>query len=141
MDRGTPHWDSNKKLKALTLQQPWAWAVLQTDLPGFPKDIENRGKKTKLRERILIHAGKTYDHEGAAWILKTFGVEAPGPEALPMGYIVGSVEIVGCVDEHPSKWFMGPYGYVLLNPIEIDPRPYRGMPGFFNVEEKTGAGL
>lgn len=121
-------------MKALTLRQPWAWAVFQEDLEGFPKDIENRGVRTSLRERVLIHAGKTYDHEGAEWILKTFGVKAPGPKDLPMGYIVGSVDIVqGAATSHPSKWFIGPYGYVLLNPTEIDPRPYRGMLGFFDV--------
>ena len=124
-------------MNALTLRQPWAWAVFETELPGFPKNIENRDRRAKCG-RIYIHAGKTYDYEGAAWIRKTFGVEVPGPEDLLMGFILGSVEIVhGAATSHPSKWFMGPYGYVLLNPIEIAPFPYRGMPGFFNVGKQT----
>ena len=121
-------------MKALSLMQPWPWAIFY-----LGKDIENRGKATRIRGRILIHASKTYDHEGAKWIEKQFGIKAPGPTRLPMGGIVGSVEITDCVEKSDSKWFVGPKGYVLKNAKESKFIPYRGMPGFFEVTQGKGA--
>ena len=118
-------------MKTLSIRQPWAWAILH-----LKKPVENRTWKTKLRERVMIHAGKKYDHEGADWIRKTFKVDVPGPKDLPLGGLVGSVEIVDCVSSHPSPWFCGPYGFVLKDPIEVPYQEAKGRLGFFNVEEK-----
>lgn len=45
--------------KALSLRQPWAWAVVH----GY-KDVENRSWSTKHRGPLLIHASKQLDPEG-----------------------------------------------------------------------------
>jgi hypothetical protein len=37
------------------------------------------------------------------------------PANLEIGGVVGIAEIVDCVQEHSSKWFQGPYGFVLRN--------------------------
>jgi hypothetical protein len=50
------------------------------------------------------------------------------------GCIVGSVEIVGCVESHPSAFFVGKYGFVLRNPVPLEcPVPFKGALGLFNV--------
>lgn len=41
-------------MKALSIRQPWAWAILNAD-----KDIENRDWRTNFRGRIAVHAAKT----------------------------------------------------------------------------------
>jgi hypothetical protein len=42
-------------VKALTIRQPWAWAIIYAG-----KNIENRSWNTKLRGTIAIHAGFSY---------------------------------------------------------------------------------
>ena len=43
-------------MKALTIKQPWATLIMQGN-----KRFEFRGWKTKYREDLLIHAGKSID--------------------------------------------------------------------------------
>lgn len=137
-------------MKALSLRQPWPWAILT-----LGKDIENRTWKTNFRGRAMLHASKKYDHEGAAWIRDTFAfstgegivlksspdaemdIIVPGPDDLPRGGHVGSVEIIDCVDCSNSEWFFGSFGYVLRNPIEVSYMAAKGKLGFFNVGEET----
>lgn len=132
VDKGTPHYDPDKKMRALSIQQPWAWAII--NLPAkIRKDVENRTWQVKFRERILVHAPLKYDHKGAEWIRKTFNVDVPGSKDLPLGGFIGSVEIVDCVEQLDSQWFFGLFGFVLRNPIEIPFRVAKGQQRFFNV--------
>jgi hypothetical protein len=53
------------------------------------------------------------------------------------GAIIGVVDVGDCVDKHKSKWFGGPYGYVLKNPRPLSkPIPCKGMLGFWKVSPK-----
>ena len=47
-------------MRALSLRQPWPWAILT-----LGKDVENRTWKTNFRGRVMLHASKKYDHDGA----------------------------------------------------------------------------
>lgn len=40
-------------MKALSIRQPWAWAILHTG-----KSVENRDWYTEYRGRVLLHASK-----------------------------------------------------------------------------------
>lgn len=48
-------------IKALTIQQPWAWATIYGG-----KDVENRRRRTAYRGPLLIHAGKKADPDPEA---------------------------------------------------------------------------
>lgn len=114
-------------MKAISIQQPWAWAILAKD-----KDIENRTWPTRHRGPVFIHASKTYDRYAHKQIEDILGIAIP--EDLPRGGIVGLAEIVDCVTESDSKWFSGPVGFVLANP---DPLPFirlKGRLGLFDVD-------
>lgn len=50
-------------MKALSIQQPWAEAIL-----SGVKAVENRRWGTHYRGPLIVHAGQTYDHQGAAWM-------------------------------------------------------------------------
>ncbi len=123
-------------MKALSIRQPWAWLICA----GY-KDIENRGWATSFRGRFYVHAGKRSDlTEGSIMFLKdavkkTGKFWPTGPlwrDVLRFGAIIGEVDIVDCVTESPSPWFVGPYGFVLANPRAYDtPIPCRGQLGFF----------
>ena len=53
------------------------------------------------------------------------------------GVILGSVEIVDCVLNHPSIWAeVGTYNWVLANPIKFEmPIPAKGQLGFWEFNE------
>jgi hypothetical protein len=118
-------------MKALSIRQPWAWLIAE----GY-KDIENRSWTTNFRGRIYIHAGKRFDDNALYW-LREKGI---GPieelalhsRELPREAIIGEVDIMDRVTSSTSPWFIGPYGFVLANPVKYESFiPCKGRLGFF----------
>ena len=122
---------------ALSIRQPWAWLILNAG-----KDIENRDWPTNFRGRVLIHASKSCtkaEYEDAIEFMEMrhldhLGVSFPAIDQFQRGGIVGSVDIVDCVTESDSPWFMGHHGFVLRNPRPLPFAPWKGRLGFFNVD-------
>ncbi len=79
----------------------------------------------RYRRPLLIHTGRKRAATALGEIERRFGVDIPEQE-LRFGGIVGIVELVDCVSEHPSPWFEGPFGLVLRSPR---PLPFVTMPG------------
>jgi len=117
-------------MKALSIKQPWAWLIVN----GF-KDVENRTWDTKMRGRIAIHAGKSFDQEGYEWVrYMQPDIPLPLPEEYDKGGIVGYADINATTDDyHESPWFFGPYGFILANAELCELIPMRGMLGFFET--------
>lgn len=124
------------KLKALSIRQPWAWAILHAG-----KDVENRDWKPsnwwlQVRGTILIHTGMKVDDELTdEWreFLRFTGARLHAPDEKPTGGIVGMVDVVDVVARpNKSPWFMGPYGLVLANPRPLTLIPCRGQLGYFD---------
>ena len=87
------------------------------------KPVENRTWWSAYRGRLYIHASKTWDREGAKWIVsrhpeRTDFLRFLYHSRYLQGYIIGHVNMIDCVQEHPSEWFVGPYGFVFENPHE-----------------------
>ena len=114
-------------MKALSIQQPWAWLIVNNY-----KDIENRDWWTRERGRVYVHAGKKIDTDAIEY-LRERHPEIPLPERFETGGIVGSVVISGCTVESESKWFFGKFGFMLEEAETLPFRPYRGALGFFEV--------
>lgn len=130
--------------KAISIRQPWAWAIVHAG-----KDIENRDWPTKFRGPVCIHAAKGMTKDefysanrsiqkevGAvdqAWLDKWLGV-TPAPYLLKRGGIIGTAEIVDCVEASDSPWFFGRYGFVLRNVRSLPFIPVKGALGFFDWE-------
>lgn len=113
-------------MKALSVRQPWAWAIIHGG-----KTIENRPRRTQFRGTVAIHASLQPHHN---WDVPARSPKPPPQDELPFGAIVGFVDIVDCVEDHRSKWFTGPFGYVLANPRPLkNPVPCKGMLGFWEV--------
>lgn len=120
----------NLPSKALSVRQPWAWAICSAG-----KAIENRSWSTGFRGGICIHAagGMTArEYAEAAQFMLSIGIEAPRKEVLTKGAIVATASIVGCVSRSPSPWFFGPFGLVLQDVQPIEPIPCKGALGFFD---------
>ena len=124
-------------MKALSIKQPWAWLIIHGG-----KDIENRSWRTKFRGRFLVHAsaGCTKKEWASAVSfalnagLIKHPAEVPPINELEFGSIIGSVELVDCVDTSHSPWYMGQNGFVLSDPKPLAIMPYKGRLGFFEVD-------
>lgn len=120
--------------KVITVKQPWARLIAQ----GV-KNIENRTWKTNYRGRVLIHASSipvkminpnsVFTKE--QWNSLSDGIQKEiicGKDYVNSA-IIGSIEIVDCVQNHPSVWAeKGVYNWVLANPILFD-KPIEGVKG------------
>jgi hypothetical protein len=111
-------------VKALTIRQPWAWAIVFAG-----KNIENRTWITKYRGPLLIHAGDAYNADAEL----PRGVRVPPRDDLTFGAILGVVDLVDVVEDHRSRWFFGPYGFVLKNARAFaKPLPCKGRLGLWS---------
>lgn len=127
-------------MKALSIKQPWAYLIVR----GF-KDIENRDWQTKYRGTIIVHSSKWSDDNalyGGKAMMDRLGIPWPKRETIPtvmaFGAIVGMVDIVDCVEESDSPWFMGRFGFVLANPRIITPAiPYKGKLGLYDIPDSV----
>lgn len=112
-------------IPALSIRQPWPWLILHAG-----KNIENRPWSTRFRGRFYIHAAKKIDM-AAYEIFRQCGL--PAIDKFSTGGIVGSIELVDCITQSDSDWFLGPYGFVLARPKPIKFRPCKGQLGFFDA--------
>lgn len=144
-------------MKALSIRQPWAWAILHAQ-----KDIENRDWYTSFRGQFAIHAAKgltaqeyrdgiSYIHRAfianvlgtpttiqldGGWVSVANGqLTTPSFNEITRGAIVGVANLVACISGSPSPWFEGKYGFVLRNVIALpEPIPCKGALSFWDVQ-------
>jgi hypothetical protein len=120
-------------MKALTLCQPWAWAIFYAG-----KDVENRSWDTKYRGPLLIHAAAKWHKE--EWpSFSRIGSQLPGPGNLIFGAIIGVVDLTDIFMCHRSKWaFPDCLNWVFKNPRAFDrPIPCKGMQKIWTPDETT----
>jgi hypothetical protein len=107
-------------MKILAIKQPWAALIVSGQ-----KDVEDRVWATRYRGPLIIHASQRPDDIMADEIAPRFGVDIG--RDLPLGGIIGIVELVDVVRSHPSKWYVpGLYAFVLKNPRPLPFVPWRG---------------
>lgn len=147
-------------MKALTVQQPWAWAIIHGG-----KLIENRTTAWAYRGRLAIHAGARWSFRGATsglvWdaLDKLYGWPTgprtarddprPGFASIrAFGAVIGTVDLV---DVHPDAGCCRPWGestyrdhhgairrgvvhLVLEDPQPCEPIPMPGRLGLWTWE-------
>ncbi len=107
-------------MQAISLKQPWAQLVVIG-----AKRVETRSWSTEYRGEIAVHASKAFPNwmRAETWANEIFRdplAEADfGPGDLPLGAIVGTVEITGCypseaagsmgIYDHTREWRYGDY--------------------------------
>lgn len=127
-------------MKAITIKQPWASLIVH----GI-KDIENRSWRTNFRGRVLIHASGSHGRKFSvdltdAQIKVAFATIAKETMFgnMPFGSIIGSVEIVDCVQNHPSIWAdKSVYNWVLANPILFE-KTFENVKGKLSFWDYSG---
>src|SRR3989344_3328542 len=119
-------------MKALSLKQPFAELILQGK-----KKIEIRKWNTKFRGEFLIHASQNPDKKA----MKQFGFQQ-----LPCGFILGKVNLINIKkynseeehlrdkDLHLASSAWGNYGFILENPIRLEPIQAKGNLNFWEFK-------
>ena len=115
-------------MKALTICQPYAEMIALGE-----KCIENRTWPTAHRGLLVIHAGKSRN-----WLEADDEREYPG---MQFGALVATAQLVDCrrVEDLPPELqgdvhANGPWCWILEDVIRINPVPYRGAQGLWDVE-------
>lgn len=128
-------------LYALTLWQPWADLIVD----GI-KPVENRGWAPPQRligQAIVIHAGKTYDHDCALDCSEgVYGerVQVKPKSSIVLGAMVGIATIDRVTEKRTellseSPWYFGPFGWWLRDVVKFKlPIHYKGAQGLWRVE-------
>ncbi|MPZ36635.1 MAG: hypothetical protein GEU95_01005 [Rhizobiales bacterium] len=146
-----------KGVYALSIRQPWAWAIF-----NLGKDIENRDWKDTnpnlgFRGDFLIHvsASKTKeDRHDYDELLKlcTYSPDVPKGMIdrippfgkLERGGILGAARVVDIVTNHPSKWACLGCNHLVIERVRMCPTgliPCRGQLGFFKPPADVLAAL
>lgn len=150
---------------ALTLWQPWAWAILH--LPeDIAKPVENRDwmpPRGVIGTRIALHGGKAWDQAGATSLIQR-GYHVATSLAMRQG-ILGTARLVGVIEEHAymarlsaprfrlvagswgetsearcMPWFVGRYGWLFDQRRVFDaPIPCRGLQKLWTVPDDVAA--
>lgn len=105
-------------VRVLSVQQPWAWAIVEGH-----KLVENRTWTTRYRGPVLIHAGVTVRGPEIEYLRKEFRLKPPSRSEIDRGCIVGVAELVDVVTRKNAKrygrWFTGEYGWVLQEAVTL----------------------
>jgi len=138
---------------ALSVRQPWAWAIVS----GW-KDVENREWKPRnpalrFRGTAFIHAGlrentdnidDVIDMVSEQTNLSISELKERYERERRLGGIVGMVEFTGWTVLSRSRWFFGPYALLIRNAQPLPFMPCKGKQGFFRPDlsahaEQVGA--
>lgn len=133
-------------MKALTICQPWAWAIAHAG-----KRVENRTWPTRYRGPLAIHAGKSREYLDAedpqAWP-DAYNVAWPPEREFVFGAVVAVADLVACVelakvaalDPKQAAWLAehpfteGPVCWILKNVRALlEPVPCRGGQGLWDL--------
>lgn len=112
-------------MKALTVCQPYAELIACGE-----KVIENRNWPTSYRGPLVIHAGKSL-----AWL-----DEPSDKDRFVFGAVVAVADLTDCrrladlpVHLQDNEHANGPWCWLLANVRRVEPVPYRGVQGLFDV--------
>ena len=122
-------------MKALTIWQPWAWAIAEEFKP-----IENRSWRPSglmLGKRIAIHTGKKCDDRKSFEFVREQCV-APVPAAgqLVYGAVIATAVLDSFVTDSENPWFFGPWGWVLRDVQKVKPVFVRGFQCLWEFDER-----
>lgn len=136
-------------MKALTVRQPWAWAIIHGGMTVENRDWRASHPGLKVRGRVLIHASrhmmrfecKVFDNDAPIDLVR------PTMSQLLHGGFIGSVEVVDVLTKKNIEsanpvdkvWFAGPVGLLLRNPrplsVPIVPFKSPNSMGFYDVPD------
>lgn len=121
-------------MKVLTVRQPIASLIVERIKP-----IENRTWRTNYRGRIGVHCSKSTQFNVQMTDEQTIAAMPVLKQAfegiMVFGAIIGEVDIIDCVQNHPSIWAeQGVWNWVLANAEKYD-KPIVNVKGKLSLWE------
>jgi hypothetical protein len=123
-----------QQYRVLSVHPPWAWAIIFAG-----KDVENRSWSTPYRGRILIPASSRKYGGASLAEAREFIAECSGldddviPVEFPRSQILGTVEVVDCIDSAKSPWAdPDSVHWILRKPTPLT-EPITGIDGKLNL--------
>ena len=138
--------------RALSIRQPWVWAIINAG-----KRIENRPRRFHYRGPICLHAslyepkwsdcracldvvsqvkGDRGTMRGLTREQGNISSIENSKEGRARGGIIGTAEIVDCIEASDDPWFFGPFGLVLENVQPVEFIPVTGALGLFRWRDR-----
>lgn len=126
-------------LRAITIRQPWAWAIVNGEKP-----VENRTQplpRKFLGEIVAIHAGNFRFDDDDVEAASRLSQRLIDSTSLTTGAVVGFARLVGSIrrrselkTEKDRKWFHGPHGWLLEDVVLLaEPVRCNGQLGFWRL--------
>lgn len=118
-------------MKALTVQQPWAWAVLSGRINFFMEPFP-----PKIRGYFLIHSGIAYDDIMHDWLERDGTVV---PLSLPKVQLLGYARLLNVTTRRiggPQPVISGRFVFTLADIERITPYVAAGRRGFWPVPRR-----
>lgn len=129
-------------LRAITLHQPWAWAILHAG-----KTVENRGWPLAwwaTGKWFALHAGvaQSAEADDAEWIRTAFGLQVPasmgrglvGLVKFGTAYKLEASPYSAGDGDRPTPWECGPVCWPITDRLALpEPIAIRGAQGFWFV--------
>jgi len=132
-------------MHALTLHQPWAWAVAHAG-----KRVENRTwhpPRSLIGQYLAIHAGAQPRGRALAefeYVREELG--APEIDALDFSAVVAVVRVTGALETpdvltpQQRRWYMGPVAWLLDDVVTLPtPVPARGRQRLWRLDAERTA--
>jgi len=118
------------KLKALTVQQPWVWAVLEKKIDFFMEPFP-----PKQRGYFLIHSGIGWNFEMENW-LRDQGILVP--DSLTKTALMGYANLINVTTKRMRGSQPAQAGFVfqLADVGKIQPYTAAGRRGFWPVPKR-----
>lgn len=124
-------------MKAISLWQPWASAIML----GM-KRVETRGYSTHYRGPLAIHAAKRFGPEQEK-VLRASGIWESN---LHLGAVVAKCVLLDCqpveritvapIERWWGNYEPGRFAWLLVDIVPVQPVPFKGKQGFFNVPDE-----
>ena len=121
-------------MKIIAIRQPWAHLIVTGVKP-----VENRTWFVNYRGPLAILASRQRAAQPIEQIEERFDISIP--RNLPVGGIVGVVDLVDIVKHHPSPFFSGPSGFVLANDRPVPLIPMNGQLNIWDAPDDIAAAL
>lgn len=143
-------------MRALTVRPPWSWAISHG-----PKRVENRPRRATHRGLFAVHAGKSWDWDGAdnslvlrAW--RKAGLDVyrldPSHPNMTMGAVVAVADLTDvCSTSRQSTdiicecgpWAASGQHHLILADVRplAEPVPCKGMLGLWRLPEDVEAAV
>lgn len=125
----------SETIKAMSVRQPWAWGLV-----FGPKRIENRSRRIHYRGPLVIHSGRSHEEwlgrPYGEWLSLMPGLPSTLPDESHFGVLYGIVDLIDCVPFErvaDDPFAEGPWCWIVENPRPVEPMPFRGVLGLFDV--------